>query len=92
MQIQAQLIAVKQVGIEHGRAHVVGGSHRVHISGEVQIEQLHGHHLAVAATGRPALDAERGTQRGLANSDGGLLADVAESLAQSHSGGGLALA
>ena len=92
MQIQPRLVAVEQVGVEHGRAHVVGCGHRVHVAGEVEVEQLHGHHLAVAAAGRAPFDAERRPQGGLANGDSGPLVDVAEPLAQPHGCGGLALA
>ena len=87
----AGLVAVIEVGIEHGRAQVVGGGDRMHVAGQVQVEQLHRHDLAVAAAGRAALDAERRPHRGLADGDGGRRADVLERLAEADRRGGLAL-
>ena len=50
----------------------------VHVAGEVQVQPLHGHDLAVAAARGAALDAEGRPHRGLADRDGGALADLAK--------------
>ena len=80
VQVDARLVAVVQVGIEGRRTHVVRGGDGVHVAGEMQVEQLHRHDLAVAAPGGAALDAERRPHRRLAHRDDALLADVAEPL------------
>ena len=90
--VEAGFVAVEDVGVEDRRAHVVGRGHGMHVAGEMEVERLHRHDLAVTATGGPALDAEGGTHRRLANGDGGRLADVVECLAETDGGGGLALA
>ena len=92
VQVEAELVAVMQVVVEHGRQHVVGGCHGVHVAGEVEVQRLEGHGLAVAPAGRPALDAEGGAHRRLADGDGGLLADVPHGLTEPERGGRLALA
>ena len=46
---------------------VVRRGHRVEVAGEVQVEDLHRHDLAVAAAGRAALDPEGRTHRRLAD-------------------------
>ena len=58
--------------VEHarvdGRRHqVVGGRDGVDVAGQVQVEILHRDHLAVAAAGRAALDAEGRALAGLAD-------------------------
>ena len=60
--VEAGLVAVVEVRVDHGRAEVVRGSDGVHVAGEVEVEQLHRDDLAVAATGGAALDAEGGAQ------------------------------
>jgi len=70
----------------------VGSGDGVHVAGQVEVEQLHRDDLAVAAAGGAALDPEGRTHGGLADGDGGLLADVAEALAEADGRGGLALA
>ena len=56
--VDAESIAVVDMAIQHGRQQVVRGRNRVEITGKVEVDLLHGDHLRVAATGRPALDAE----------------------------------
>ena len=91
MNVEAGLVAVVEVRVEQGRAEVVGGGDGVHVAGEVEVEQLHRHHLAVAAAGGAALDAERRAHRRLSDRDGGGRADVLERLSETDGGGGLAL-
>ncbi len=90
--VQAQFVAVEQVGVKHGRAHVVGRGDRMHVAGQVEVEQFHRHDLAVAATCCATFDPEGRAHRRLADGDRGLLADVAEALAKADGGCGLALA
>ena len=71
---------------------VVGRGDGVHVAGQVEVEVLHRHDLAVTAAGRAALDAEGGAHRRLADGDRGPLADVAEGLPQPDRRGRLPLA
>ncbi len=71
---------------------VVGGGDGVDVAGEMQVELVHRHDLGVAAAGRPALDAERGSLGGLADAGEDALAQVdTQRLAEPDGGGGLAL-
>src|SRR5207248_406913 len=84
--------AVVDVVVDHRGQQVVGCRHGVEIAGEVEVQPLHGHDLAVSATRRAALDPEGRAHRGLADGDGRALADLAQRVAQADSGRGLAFA
>jgi hypothetical protein len=92
VRVEARRVAVEHVRVDGGGAHVGGRGDGVHVAGEVEVEQLHRHHLAVAAACRATLDAERRPHRWLANRQCRILADVAEPLAESDRHRGLALA
>ena len=77
VQVEAELVALVQVVVEHRGQHVVRGGDRVHVTGQVQVQRLERDDLAVAAAGRAALDPERRAHRGLPDRDRGALADVA---------------
>src|SRR5262245_38848736 len=62
------------------------------VSGEMQVDVLHRHHLRVSATRRAALDAKAGPKGGLAQTAHGLLADAVQSVTQTDCGRGLAFA
>src|SRR6185503_20824676 len=49
--LDAQGVAAVEVVVEHRAEQVVGGGDGVHVAGQVQVEALHGNHLAVAAAG-----------------------------------------
>ena len=90
--IDAQGVAVVDVVVQHGGQQVVGQLDGVEIAGEMEVDVLHGDDLGIAAAGRPALHAEAGPQRGLAEADRCLLADAVQGVAQADAGGGLAFA
>ena len=90
--VEVELVALVQMVVDHRRQQVVGGGDRVEVAGEVQVEQLHRDHLAVAAAGGAALDAEGRAHRRLAQADGRLLADVLHRHAETDRRRGLALA
>ena len=92
VEVEAELVAVVEVAVDHRRQQVVGGGDGVEVAGQVEVEQLHRDHLAVAAAGSAALDAERRPHRRLPQRDHGVLADVLHRLAEPDRGGGLALA
>ena len=90
--VDLELVAVHQVGVDHGGEQVVGRADGVDVAGEVEVEVLHGDDLRVAAAGGAALDAEDRAQRGLAQGEHDLLADLRHGLGEADGGDGLALA
>ena len=89
--VDAQSVALVNMVIEHSSQQVVGSTDGVEVTGEVQVDVLHGDDLCVAAAGSAALDAEHGAQGGLTQSDHNVLADLAHTVSQTNSGSGLAL-
>ena len=90
--VDAELVAVVQVVVDHRREQVVGGRDGVEVAGEVEVEPLHRDDLAVAATGRTALDPERRPHRRLTQRDDRPLAEAVQRLREPDRGRGLALA
>ena len=78
--------------VEKSGQQVVGSADGVEVAGEVQVDILHGDDLSVAAAGSAALDAEHGAERGLAQADHGVLAELVERVGKADGRGGLALA
>ena len=70
--VDAQLVAVKDVSLEHRGEQVVRCADGVDVPGEVEVDVLHRHDLRVAASGGAALDPEHGAERGLAQAEHGL--------------------
>ena len=92
LDIDAEGIALLDMVVEHGCEQVVGRADGMKVTGEVQVDVLHGDDLGIAAAGCAALDAEDRSQRGLAESDNTLFADLAEAVRQTYAGRGLAFA
>ena len=90
--VEAQRVAPVDLVVEHRREEIVRARDGVEVAGEVEVDVLHRHDLRVAAAGRAALDAEAGTERGLAQAAHRLLADAVEAVAEADRGGGLAFA
>ena len=90
--VQIPRVAPVDVVVDHGGQEIVRRGDGVEVAGEMQVDVLHGHHLGVAAAGRAPLHAEAGPERGLADGDHGLLADLVQAVAQPHRGRGLAFA
>ena len=86
-----QRVALMNVIVEHGGQQIVGRADRVKITGEMQVDVLHRHHLCVPASGGPALDAEHRTERRLAQRQRRILADAAQAVGKTDGGGGFAL-
>jgi len=89
--VDAQRVAVDQVVVQGGGQQVVGGPDGVEVAREVQIDLLHGHHLGIAAPGRPALEAEAGPQGWFPDAQGGPDPQPVQAVGQANAGGGLAL-
>ena len=92
LRVDAERVLVVQAVVEERAGQVVGRPDGVDIAGQVEVEVLHRDDLAVAATGRAALDPEDRTERRLADAHGGLAADRVEPLGQADGRRGLALA
>ena len=92
VRVDAERVAHVQVIVEHRREQVVRRGHRVHVAGQVQVQRLERHRLAVAAARRAALDPERRSHRRLPDRDRGALADVPHGLAEPDRRRGLPLA
>ena len=90
-QVQPELIAPVNIVVHHGGQQVVGGAYGVHVTGEVQVDILHGHHLREPAPGGPALEAEAGPQAGLTQAYRGPGAQAAHGVRQAYRHRGLAL-
>src|SRR6266436_3677291 len=74
------------------RQEMVGRPDGMQIAGEMQIDVLHRHDLSVAAARGPALDAEAGPKRGLAQAQHRLFAEMVERVGEADRGRGLTLA
>src|SRR5262249_40923671 len=86
-----EVVVLVNVVVDHRRQQVVRGRDRVHVPGQVEVEALHRHHLAVAAARCPALDPKGWAHRRLPDGDGRSFADVPEGLAEADRRRGLAL-
>ncbi len=90
--VEARRAAEVQVVVDHGGQQVVRSGDRVEVAGEMEVDPLHRHDLAVAAAGGPSLDPERRPHRGLAQVDDGIGAARDQALGQTDAGGGLPFA
>ena len=90
--IDVQLVAVVDMGVEHGGKQVVSRTDGMKVAREVQVDVFHRDDLGVTAAGSATLDAENRAKRRLAQSDDGLLALLGKSVAQTDGGCGLTLA
>ena len=75
--VEAERVAMMDVAVEHGREEVVGRGDGVEVTGEVQVDLLHGDHLRVPSAGRSTLDAEHRSQRRLPQSHHNVLPHLA---------------
>ena len=90
--IDVERVALMNVVVQHRGKEVVRSADGVEVSGEVQVDVLHGDDLGVSAACCAALDAEYRSEGGLAQSNDGFLAYMAQSVCESDSSGGLAFA
>ena len=58
VRVDAERVLVVEAVVDEGAGQVVGGTDRVHVTGQVEVEILHRDDLAVATAGRAALDPE----------------------------------
>ena len=90
--IDAQRISLLDVIVQHRRQQVVCRPDGMEVTGKVQVDILHGHHLGISAAGGTALDAEHRAKAGFTERHRDILADAAQAVRQTDGGGGFALA
>ncbi len=90
--VEAERVAPVDVIVDHRREQVVGGSDRVKIAGEMQVDRVHRDDLRIAAAGGAAFQPEAGAERRLAQADDRLPAKAVEAVAETDRRGRLALA
>jgi hypothetical protein len=90
--VDAQLVAVVDVRVEHRREQVVRGADGVNVAVEVQVDQLGGQRLGPAAAGRAARQAEHPPERRLAQGHDRVPPDPRETLRKADGSHRLALA
>ena len=90
--VDAQLVAVVDVRVEHRGEQVVRGADRVDVAVEVKVDLLGRQHLREAAAGGPALEAEHRPERRLPQRRDGLAPDPREALGKANRGHRLPLA
>ena len=78
--------------VDQRREQIIRRTDGMQVAGEVEVDVLHRHDLRIAAAGCAALHAEAGAERGLAQAQHRLLADVVERVGEADRGRGLALA
>ncbi len=89
--VDVQSIALINMVIQHGSQQVVGSADCVEVTGEVQVDVLHGDNLSITTAGSAALHTKHRSQRRLTQSNQNILADSAHTVSQANSGCGLAL-
>ena len=90
--VDTQRIALLDMVIHKSREEVVSRCDGVHISGEVQVDVLHGNYLSVSAACGAAFDSEHRTEGRLTQSQDSLSAGLVHGFAETYRSGGLALA
>ena len=90
--VDVELVVPLDGVVEHGRDEVVGRADGVEVTGEVQVDVLHGNDLGIAAAGGAALDAKHGAEGRLAQAEHRLAARKVHGISQTDGGRGLALA
>ena len=90
--VDAKLVALHDVVIDHRGEQVVCGTYRVDIAGKMQVNILHRHYLRIAASTGSALYAEHRTERRLAQRRGGAFPDMPQRIGKPYRSRGLALA
>ncbi len=77
--------------VDEGSEQVVGFFNCRKITRKMQVDILHGYHLAISATCRPTLHAKNGSQRGFPQGECGMGTDFVERITESDRYRGLAL-
>ena len=90
--VDLKRVAPIDVVVDHRRQQVVRRGDRVKVTREMQVHFFHRHDLRIATTSGPALHAKVRAKRRFADTDRCLFADAVQTIAQTNSGGCLALA
>src|SRR5258708_25384401 len=89
--VDFQFVAVMDVIVDERSQQVIGQRDGGEVAGEMKVTVLHRNHLGVATTGGTAFHAKDRTERRFAQTDHRFLAAVIQCVAQTDSGGSLAL-
>ena len=92
LNVDAELVALLNMVVEHGCQQVVGGTDGMEVAGKVQVDVLHGDDLRPAAASGAALDTKDRAERRLTQGHSALDAATAQAVGQADGRGGLALA
>ena len=84
--VQATVVAVLDVVVNHRRKQVVRRGHRVQVAREMQVDLLHRQHLRAATSCRSSLDAKHRAHGRLPDHAGGRAADAVQRLRQANGG------
>ena len=90
--VDVELVAPVDVVVQHRREQVVRRRDRVEVTGEMEVDLLHRHHLGMATAGSTTFHPEARPERRLANADRGPLAERVQAVAEADGRGRLALA
>ena len=77
--------------VQHGGQEVVGSADGMEITGKVEVDVLHGHHLGVPAARRAALYPEHRPQGRFPQAEQHVFAQPVQRVRQTYAGGGFAL-
>ena len=62
LRVDAEDVALLNVVVQHGGQQVIGGTDGMEVTGEMEVDVLHGNDLGITAAGRAAFDTEDRTQ------------------------------
>ena len=90
LHVDTQAVALLNVVIQHGGQQVIGSADGVEVTGKVEVDVLHRHHLGIAAAGSAALDTKDRAKRGLAEGHHHVFAQLFQAVGKANGGGGFA--
>ena len=91
LDVDVEFVALLDVVVQHGGKEVIGRPDGVEVTGEVEVDVLHGDDLGISAAGRTPFEAEDRSERGFTQSEDRIFAELTEGIADAHRGGRLSL-
>ena len=88
--VDSQGVPLLNMIVQHRRQQVIRRADGMEVSGEMEIDIFHGHHLGISTAGRTALDTENRAEARLPQSHGHVLADAGQAVRQADGRSGLA--
>ena len=90
--VDVQRVALMNVVVDQSGHQVVRNADCMEITGEVQVDVLHGDDLSVTAAGSASFYTKHRSQRRLTQADNGPFTQTVQRICQAHRSGGLTLA